>query len=163
MKENLKAAVMQQLSEYLELNNLRKTPERFAVLEAILSLPSFFSMAELGDSLENRNFHVSRTTLYNVLKLFQQLHFVFLHKLPNGTFYEATFGNENRCCQVCTVCGNITVVRSPLITKAVEETKLRRFRRDNFSLYIHGVCSTCQAKMTRMKKKNKKNNNNNKK
>ncbi|MCR4853773.1 MAG: transcriptional repressor [Prevotella sp.] len=155
MKENAKNTVRKQFSEYLEINDLRKTPERFAVLEAIFELPPYFNLAELNEELEKKNFHVSRTTLYNAMKMFQKLHFVFPHKFASGTYYESTFGNANRCCQVCTVCGSITVVRSAPIVRAVEEIKLRRFRKENFSLYIFGICSNCQAKMTRFKNKNK--------
>ena len=43
---------------------------------------------------------------------------------------------------------------------------MKRFRKDGFTLYIYGICSTCQAKMTRLtveltKKKPTKNKKNN--
>lgn len=154
MKESAKTSVRQRLVDYLVKNNLRQTPERFAVLDAVFSIPTLFTLNDLGDVLEERHFHVSRTTLYNTLNLFKKLHFIEMHKLPGGTRYGALSGSANRCRQVCTICGNVTAVRSAMIAKAIEETHLRRFRKENYSLYIYGVCSTCQARMTREKNKN---------
>jgi hypothetical protein len=33
----------------------------------------------------------------------------------------------------------------------VNNLHLKRFRKDGFTLYIYGVCSSCQARMTRRK------------
>jgi Fur family ferric uptake transcriptional regulator len=43
-------------------------------------------------------------------------------------------------------------VKSPEIIEAVENMHLKRFRKDGFTLYVYGVCSTCQTKMTKRKK-----------
>ena len=52
---------------------------------------------------------------------------------------------------MCTVCGKVTEVRSPEITAAIDQLHLKRFRKDGFTLYIYGICSTCQARITRKK------------
>jgi Fur family ferric uptake transcriptional regulator len=52
---------------------------------------------------------------------------------------------------MCTVCGKVTEVRSPEIAQAIDELRLKRFRKDGFTLYVYGICSTCQAKLTRQK------------
>jgi Fur family ferric uptake transcriptional regulator len=51
---------------------------------------------------------------------------------------------------MCTVCGKVTEVRSPEIVEAINALRLKRFRKDGFTLYIYGICSTCQARITRM-------------
>ena len=51
----------------------------------------------------------------------------------------------------------MTVFNSSKIRAAVEETHLRRFRKEGYSLYVYGVCSSCQAKITRQKNKKVKN------
>ena len=48
MKRDIRKAVRQKLDDYLETNNLRKTPERYAILDAVFSLRGNFSMEELG-------------------------------------------------------------------------------------------------------------------
>ncbi|MBQ6916416.1 MAG: transcriptional repressor, partial [Prevotella sp.] len=81
------------------------------------------------------------------------------------TKYEACYDNQSHCHQICTMCGKVTEVKSPEIKAAVENMHLKRFRKDGFTLYVYGVCSTCQTKMTKRKKTTtttKKSNNKNK-
>lgn len=155
MKDDVKVAVRNVLSNYLEQNKRRKTPERFAVLDAIFEFPSYFSLQDLNDKLEASHFPVSRATLYNTINLFMELRLVLSHRMGGETRYEAAYDSVGHCRQICTVCGKTTAVKSPAIIQAVNETRLKRFRRDGFSLYIYGVCSSCQAKMTRQKNKKK--------
>ena len=89
MKRDIRKAVRQKLDDYLETNNLRKTPERYAILDAVFSLRGHFSMEELDEYLTTNNFRVSRATLYNNLRLFKKLRFVVCHRLQNGTRYES--------------------------------------------------------------------------
>ena len=156
MKDDVKVAVRKVLSNYLEQNKRRKTPERFAVLDAIFEFPSYFSLQDLNDKLEASHFPVSRATLYNTINLLMELRLILSHRMGGETRYEAAYDSVGHCRQICTVCGKTTAVKSPAIIQAVNETRLLRFRRDGFSLYIYGVCSSCLAKMTRQK--NKKNN-----
>ncbi len=149
MNENIKTKVRGILDKYLETNKHRKTPERYAILDAVYSLGGHFTLEELNALLEKEHFRVSRATLYNTMHLFIELRLVVRHSLVDGTKYEASFNNENHVHQVCTVCGRVTEVQAPLVAEAINETKLQRFRRDAFALYIYGVCSTCQSKITR--------------
>ena len=157
MKESVKASVKQILTNYLELNNHRKTPERFAILNAVYSISGHFTLEELGEKLCNEYyFPVSRATLYNTLKLFMELRLVIRHRFQGSTKYEACYDNNSHSHQICTVCGSVTEIKSPEINEAIGNLHLRRFRKDGFSLYIYGICSSCQAKITRRKTKEKK-------
>ena len=150
MKENVKATVRNILASYLEQNNLRKTPERFAILDAVYSIDGHFTLDELSEKLvDEERFPVSRATLYNTLKLFMELRLVIRHRFQGSTKYEACYDNNSHCHQICTMCGKVTEFKSQKITSAINALKLRRFRKDGFSLYIYGICSTCQAKFTR--------------
>jgi len=151
-KNNLDDAVRQILNNYLEQNNCRKTPERFAVLETVYGFSSYFSIQELGDKLVEKNFPVSRATLYNTIKLLMKLRLVVSLRMDEGIRYKACFA-DNSCVQVCTVCGKVTDVKIPEMAGVFENIRLRRFRKENFSMHIYGVCSTCQAMLTRLKKK----------
>jgi len=150
MKENVKATVRNILASYLEQNNLRKTPERFAILDAVYSIDGHFTLDELSEKLvDEERFPVSRATLYNTLKLFMELRLVIRHRFQGSTKYEACYDNNSHCHQICTMCGKVTEFKSQKINSAINALKLRRFRKDGFSLYIYGICSTCQAKLTR--------------
>ena len=154
MKESVLRAVERILDNYLEMNNHRKTPERYTILKAIYSIDGHFGLEELNDKLANDlNFPVSRATLYNTLNLFLALRLVIRHRFQGTTKYEACYDNESHCHQVCTMCGKVIEVRSPEIIAAVNNVRMKRFRKDGFTLYVYGVCSTCQAKLTKLKNK----------
>lgn len=151
-KEGVQQAVERILDNYLEMNNHRKTPERYAILRAIYSIGGHFTLEELGVKLaEDYRFPVSRATLYNTLNLFMELRLVIRHRFQGSTKYEACYEDESHCHQICTVCGKVTEVKSPNIEKAIDELHLKRFRKDGYTLYIYGICSTCQAAITRKK------------
>jgi Fur family ferric uptake transcriptional regulator len=159
MKESVYKAVERILDSYLEMNNHRKTPERYTILKVVYHTEGHFTLDELGEKLAKEyNFPVSRATLYNTLNLFMQLRLVIRHRFQGSTVYEACYDNTSHCHQICTICGKVTEVKSLLISDAIEATHLRRFRKDGYTLYIYGICSTCQARLTRMKKKEMKKN-----
>lgn len=150
MTDNVKTKVRVILDNYLESNHHRKTPERYAILDAVYSLKGHFTLDDLGALLEKKHFRVSRATLYNTMHLFIELRLVMRHSLVSGVKYEACYSSkDNHIHQVCTVCGMVTEIYAPAVTEAVNETKLMRFRKDTYALYIYGVCSSCQAKITR--------------
>ena len=157
MKESVRTIVRQILNNYLEMNNRRKTPERYAILEAVYDINGHFTLEELSDKLTEENkFPVSRATLYNTLKLFMELRLVIRHRFQGQTKYEACYDNNSHSHQICTVCGKVTEIKSPQISETIANMHLKRFRKDGYSLYIYGICSTCQAKITRTKAQQKK-------
>jgi Fur family ferric uptake transcriptional regulator len=157
MKEAVIKSVTRILDNYLEVTHHRKTPERYTILRAIYNHKGHFTLEELKDILsEKYNFPVSRATLYNTLNLFMEIRLVMRHRIQNITRYEAFYGNNNHCHQICTSCGKVTEVSSPEIVDAVNRLALKRFRKDGFNLYIYGMCSSCQAKITRKRRQEKK-------
>ena len=154
MRESVKETVKEILTHYLELNKYRKTPERYTILDAVYSTTGHFTLEELGDKLVSEyNFPVSRATLYNTLKLFMELRLVIRHRVQSTTRYEACYDNNGHCHQVCTMCGRVTEVKSQPVADAIKSLRTKRFHKDGFTLYIYGICSTCQAKITRQSAK----------
>ena len=153
MKVSVIAAAERLLDNYLEMHNHRKTPERYSILRAIYSMNGHFTIEELKARLaHDMDFPVSRATLYNTLNLFLSLRLVVRHRFQGSTKYEACYDSQSHCHQICSMCGKVTEIRSAEIIDAVENLRLKRFRKDGFALYIYGVCSTCQGKMTKRKK-----------
>ena len=153
-KESVISAVERILDNYLEMNNHRKTLERYTILRAVYGIHGHFTLEDLSAKLINEmNFHVSRATLYNTLNLFMALRLVIRHRFQGTTKYEACYDNNSHCHQICTMCGKVMEVKSPEIIAAVENMATKRFRKDGFSLYIYGICSVCQGALTRKSKK----------
>ena len=155
-RESVRMAAERILDNYMAMSNHRKTPERYALLRAVYGIDGHFTLDELGEKLaEEYKFPVSRATLYNTLNLFLELRLVIRHRFQGTTKYESCYAGTGHCHQICTVCGKVTEVKVPEITETIDQIHLKRFRKDGFSLYIYGICSTCQSAITRKTKKTK--------
>ena len=156
-KQSVINAVERILDNYLEMNNHRKTLERYTILRAIYSISGHFTLEELNDKLLNEmNFHVSRATMYNTLNLFMELRLVIRHRFQGTTKYEACYDNNSHCHQICTVCGKVTEFRSKKINDAIASVRHKRFHKDGFTLYVYGICSSCRANLTKQASKRNK-------
>jgi Fur family transcriptional regulator, ferric uptake regulator len=64
----VKEDVREIFTAYLEKNKQRKTPERYAILDEIYSHKDHFDVDALYVKMKNRNYHVSRATIYNTVR-----------------------------------------------------------------------------------------------
>ena len=156
MEATVKETVRGTFEQYLLNKGLRKTQERFAILDAIYSIEGHFTLEELMDMMNASKFHVSRATLYNTMDLLTDAHLVIRHKFDNSSQYEKSFNMTTHFHRICMTCGNVTEVRDEKLRRVIENTHSKGFSIAHTSLYMYGMCSKCMAAKRRRENKEKK-------
>ena len=128
---------------FLKDNNLRQTPERFAVLEEVYSGSGHFDADELHMRLKIKGGRVSRATVYNTLDLLQDADLVIRHQFgQNQAKYEPAFSYRQHDHLICTDCGEVFEFCDPRIQGIQEMVgEIFRFHIQSHSLHVYGSCN----------------------
>lgn len=153
-KSDSKDQPKQVLAEYLRLHGLRKTPERFAILNAIYSIEGHFTPEMLVEKMAGEfNFRVCRATVYNNLELLVDAKLVHKHRFTEGAQYEKSFKEVSHCHLICTGCGKVMECDNHNIQRQMETMRVKRFTISSYSLYVYGLCTKCSTALKRKQKK----------
>lgn len=131
---------------FLRLKELKFTPERRQILEAVFSIHNHFEVDELLVKIhQTYKKHVSKATIYRSLPLLVECglirEVIFIDKHMH---YEHVFGHTEHEHLICVKCRKIVEFTDASFKSALEEiAKKYNFRKLGHKLEIDGLCESC--------------------
>lgn len=155
VEEKIRISARNKFALFLDSKQLRRTPERFTILDKIFSLNDSFDIESLHAMLDSGTYHISRATVYNTIKLLIECGLVKRHNLDKklSKYEKVVSSSPNHQHLICTECNKIKEVKDNEFLGYMNARKFPAFTANYFQLYIYGICNNCARKL----KKNKTN------
>ena len=136
--------------DFLLKNQYRKTSERFYVIDELYELEEHIDVDGLYLIMKNKNYSISRATIYNTLDLLVDCGLAVKHQFGDkSALYEQALTYKHHDHLVCNQCGKIKEFSDPKIDEIkISIGKALDSNITTHSLVFHGDCTVenCENK-----------------
>ncbi|MBS1646386.1 MAG: transcriptional repressor [Bacteroidetes bacterium] len=143
---DIKNKVKQILTEHLEAKQLRKTSERFAILDEIYSMQGHFDIETLYVHMKNKKYQVSRATLYNTVEVLLECNLIIKHQFgKNQALFEKAYMYRQHDHLICQDCEHVFEFCDPRLQQIQQMAgEILKFDIERHSLTLYGKCQGVQ-------------------
>lgn len=132
-----------------EMRGYPMTAQRRLLLELIQQADGHIDARELYQLANDKGEFISPATIYRSLNLFKQLGLVDERRLGKVRCYYEIKRNSEHQHLVCTCCGKIMEIESPLIRRLVNKVQSEHgFHVTKVEFYLEGFCERCNNQET---------------
>ncbi|MEP7263985.1 MAG: transcriptional repressor [Bacteroidota bacterium] len=146
--DDIKVKVKKILEDYLEKNNLRKTPERFAILQVIYEMNDHFEVDGLYEVMKVNKYRISRATIYNTIEHLLACDLITRHQFgKNLALFERSYAYKQHDHLICNDCGKVLEFCDPRIQQIQSMMgEILNFSVTHHSLNLFGKCRNLSEK-----------------
>jgi Fur family ferric uptake transcriptional regulator len=143
---DIKGKVKKILTDHLEVKQLRKTAERFAILDEVYSITGHFDIETLYVHMKNKKYQVSRATLYNTVEVLLECNLIIKHQFgKNQAMYEKAYMYRQHDHLICQDCEHVFEFCDPRLQQIQQMAgEILKFDIDRHSLTLYGKCQGLQ-------------------
>jgi Fur family ferric uptake transcriptional regulator len=136
----------QSFEQYLHKHDLKFTPQRIAIFNAVFATHRHFNADEMVDILKERGQDISRASVYRTLDLLVKSGLVHAMELgETKKTYEHVAGHKHHDHLICLECGRAIEFDDGFIEMLQERVCDRlNFEAHQHSLRIFGKCERCR-------------------